>query len=96
MLFDQTGADAFVKRVEQLMSGPEGLVRWYLSAIDELAREGQVGICSIHGLGWCEVDDLGDLEHASAMVGRWRRNTAAMEARDQHPASRQGVRLPPD
>ncbi len=71
MVFDEAGADAFVQRVERLMAGPDGLARWYLSAIDELAREGQVGIASIHGLGWCEVDDLDDLAHAERAVQSW-------------------------
>jgi choline kinase len=76
MKFTQAGAEAFVTRVEQLMGGPDGLARWYLSAIDELARAGQVGICSIHGLGWCEVDDLDDLRHAGKAVDQWRRQAA--------------------
>ena len=39
MVFDQVGADAFVNKVESLMAGPDGLARWYLSAIDELAMD---------------------------------------------------------
>jgi len=76
MAFDQSGAQAFVDRVERLMSGPDGLARWYLSAIDELAREGKVGIASIHGLGWCEVDDQDDLVHAARTVGDWAASAA--------------------
>lgn len=72
MRFNQAGADAFVARVEALMQGPDGLARWYLSAIDELARTGLVSICSIHGHGWCEVDDLDDLRHAETVVSGWR------------------------
>jgi choline kinase len=71
MAFSQAGAEAFVRRVERLMGGPDGLVRWYLTAIDELAREGCVGIASIHGLGWCEVDDIDDLAHAERAVRDW-------------------------
>ena len=33
MVFNQTGADAFVQKVECLMTGADGLARWYLSAI---------------------------------------------------------------
>lgn len=76
MIFNQAGADAFVNKVEQLMGGPDGLARWYLSAIDELARVGQVGICSIQGHGWCEVDDLDDLEHAETAIISWRRQAS--------------------
>lgn len=80
MVFSHAGAEAFVGKVEQLMGGPDGLARWYLSAIDELARAGLVGMCSIHGLGWCEVDDLDDLEHAGTAVSRWRQATAESES----------------
>lgn len=71
MVFDKSGADAFVKKIEKLMRGPDGLVRWYLSAIDELAMEGFVGVSSIHGLGWCEVDDPKDFSHAEHAVRSW-------------------------
>lgn len=73
MLFNPVGAAAFVSRIESLMGGPDGLARWYLSAIDELARTGLVNICSIHGHGWCEVDDLDDLRHAEVTVSAWRK-----------------------
>lgn len=79
MVFNQAGADAFVRKIENLMGGPDGLARWYLSAIDELAGEGQVGICSIHDFGWCEVDDLDDLEHAELAVKSWRKQSASPE-----------------
>ena len=62
MLFNEKGASRFRARLEQIMRRDEGNARWYLSAIDELAQEGGVGICNIHGHGWCEVDEdcLGD------------------------------------
>jgi choline kinase len=71
MVFNQVGADAFVHKVESLMAGPDGLSRWYLSAIDELAATGQVGFSCIEGLGWCEVDDLADFTHAEKVVRSW-------------------------
>ena len=71
MVFNQKGADAFVKKVENRMAGPDGLVHWYLSAIDELATEDLVGISSINGSGWCEIDDLADLTHAERTVSGW-------------------------
>jgi hypothetical protein len=49
----------------------DGLTRWYLSAIDELAQAGVVGISSIHGLSWCEVDDPVDLAYAETVVKTW-------------------------
>jgi choline kinase len=72
MVFNQAGANAFVNKVESLMAGPDGLARWYLSAIDELAMAGVVGISSIQGLSWCEVDDLADFAHAEKTVRGWR------------------------
>lgn len=74
MVFNQVGADAFVRKVESLMAGPDGLARWYLSAIDELASVGLVGISSIHGHDWCEVDDLADFTHAEKTVRKWRKS----------------------
>ncbi len=71
MYFDATGADIFVKKVEALMRQGDGLTRWYLSAIDELAQAGMVGISSIHGLSWCEVDDPVDLAYAETVVKTW-------------------------
>ena len=44
MIFNRSGAKAFVEKVESLMSSPDGLARWYLSAIDEMAVTGMVGI----------------------------------------------------
>ncbi|MCP4046158.1 MAG: phosphocholine cytidylyltransferase family protein [Gammaproteobacteria bacterium] len=73
MVFNQKGAEAFVNKVETLMAGTGGLVRWYLSAIDELAMAGLVGINSINGSGWCEVDDHADLAYAQMTVSNWDR-----------------------
>jgi len=72
MIFNRAGADAFVQKVEQLIAGPDGLARWYLSAVDKLAAQGLVGISSIEGHDWCEVDGLSDLAHAEKTVRNWR------------------------
>ncbi len=71
MYFNANGAEIFVKKVEELMRQGDGLTRWYLSAIDELAQAGVVGISSIHGLSWCEVDDPVDLAYAETVVKTW-------------------------
>lgn len=71
MYFNHAGAQIFVKKIEELMSQGDGLKRWYLSAIDELAQAGVVGISSIHGLSWCEVDDPVDLAYAETVVKTW-------------------------
>lgn len=71
IIFNRAGADAFVQKIECLMGSPEGLKRWYLSAIDELATADMAGICSIQGYEWCEVDDLADFTEAAKTVRRW-------------------------
>lgn len=73
MVFNEKGAARFRARLEQIMRRDEGNSRWYLSAIDELAQEGGVGVCNIHGHGWCEVDNGADLEHADRVVRGWTR-----------------------
>ena len=71
MVFNRAGAEHFVQLVERLMARPDDLERWYLSAIDELAIAGLVGICSIQGHDWCEVDDIADFKHAENAVRTW-------------------------
>jgi len=88
MIFNRSGAEALVKKVEQLMAGPDGLARWYLSAIDELAGSGLVGICSIQGFEWCEVDDLADLARAEKAVSRWQQRQTMPDVAAIAPSSR--------
>lgn len=71
MVFDQTGANAFTRQLEVMMDKSDALKLWYLSAIDQLAGEGLVGICQIHGMSWCEVDDASDLASAANVVESW-------------------------
>ena len=73
MIFNRPGAGVFVQKVQQLMSGPDGLARWYLSAVDELASEDLVGVSSIQGHDWCEVDEFSDFAHAENAVKNWRK-----------------------
>jgi choline kinase len=71
MVFRGDGVRLFRDRLDLIVRRSEGLGRWYLSAIDELAQEDRVGICPIHGLSWCEVDDARDLARADAVVRTW-------------------------
>ncbi|MFK7913517.1 MAG: sugar phosphate nucleotidyltransferase [Pseudomonadales bacterium] len=71
MVFRQQGPTLFRNKLDQLMRDGSGLGRWYLSAIDELAQDDQVGSCCIESLQWCEVDDASDLAHAVTVVGGW-------------------------
>lgn len=71
MMFDQTGAAAFTEKLEDMMDKADALKLWYLSAIDQLASEGIVGICPVNGLSWCEVDDAADFAAAADVVDQW-------------------------
>lgn len=86
MVFHKTGAEIFVRKIEDLMRQGDGLKRWYLSAIDELAQSRVVGISSIHGLSWCEVDDPVDFAHAEQVVKTWPIRPRAMQAEAVVPA----------
>lgn len=71
MVFNQTGAKAFTEKLEEMMDQSNALKLWYLSAIDQLASDGLVGICPIDDLSWCEVDDAADFAAAAHVVKQW-------------------------
>jgi choline kinase len=73
MIFNQAGADAFTEKLEEMMDKSDALKLWYLSAIDQLAGEGLAGVCKIHGMSWCEVDDASDFAAAADVVKLWPR-----------------------
>jgi len=59
--------------MEAVLRESNGFRRWYLSAVDRLAKNdhGAVGTVSIEGLGWCEVDCPADMARAEALVRRF-------------------------
>lgn len=70
--FTEEGARAFVSEIERLLRSEEGLKRWYLSAIDGIARyQDVVGVRSIEGLDWSELDFPADLDRGVAMTEAW-------------------------
>ena len=71
MTFDAEGARAFREKLEEMMDKADALRLWYLSAIDQLAGEGLVGVCPVNGLSWCEVDDASDFAAAADVVDGW-------------------------
>jgi len=71
MAFRGNGPELFSAKLDAMMRDETGLKRWYLSAVDELAQTGAVGVCSIEGLDWCEIDDANDLAHAATVVVNW-------------------------
>lgn len=75
--FDADGGALFVKTLEAIMRTPEGLKRWYLSVINEIAQHNDVvRVRSIEGLDWAEMDFPEDLVGNRALTARW----AAKEA----------------
>ena len=74
------GYRSWYRRVEHLMRYGEGLKQWYLSAIDDLAQQGQVSVCPIDGLSWCEIDDRADLEQAATVLSAWYADDKAASA----------------
>ena len=71
MAFRGTGPELFSAKLDAMMRDETSLIRWYLSAVDEMAQNGDVGVCSIEGLDWCEIDDAADLAHAATVVANW-------------------------
>lgn len=70
--FSADGAAAFTRTVEGIMRSPEGLKRWYLSVINELAGAGEdVKVVSIEGLDWAEMDFPSDLERNRELTESW-------------------------
>jgi choline kinase len=70
--FSEAGAATFAAGVERVLEKPEGLKRWYLSVIDELARGGvDVRVCSVEGLEWGEMDFPQDVENLTRLSSGW-------------------------
>jgi choline kinase len=71
LAFCGEGPAIFRNQVDQMMRTPEGVERWYLRAIDIIAKGNSVGTVSIEGLAWQEVDFPQDVEAAMALTARW-------------------------
>lgn len=69
--FQNGGGKRFVSAMRAALREQETLKRWYLSIIDGLAKEGGVGLVSIEGLAWSEIDFLRDLPIAESKVSRF-------------------------
>lgn len=70
--FSKPGAARFAAGVEHVLQTPEGLRRWYLSVVDELARDGvDVRVCTIEGLEWGEMDFPQDVENLNRLSAGW-------------------------
>jgi len=71
LAFKGEGPGLFRAAIETAMRRPEGLKLWYLSVIAEIARTGRVGVASIEGLEWGEVDFPADVDGVNALGRRW-------------------------
>ena len=68
LAFRGDGPRHFADAVVRAMMSPTGLKAWYLSVVARLARQGIVKVCSIEGLGWCEIDTPDDLARAERLA----------------------------
>ncbi len=71
-VFRGTGAKAYVNELELAMRDPQGLRRWFPSAVGSLAKKIEVRAIPIDGLRWCEVDFPIDLQGARRLVAEWK------------------------
>ncbi len=68
--FTTDGAALMKSAMETVLREADGFRRWYLSAVDLLAKNdfGAVAAVSIEGLGWCEVDCPADMARAETLI----------------------------
>ncbi|MCR5880399.1 NTP transferase domain-containing protein [Phenylobacterium sp. J367] len=79
--FSPAGGARFVAAIDAVIRSPGGLKRWYLSAIDEIAKaSGVVTVQSIEGLEWGEMDFPADYEANSELTARWAANASKQTA----------------
>ncbi len=70
--FDAEGAALFTSIVDAALRTPEGLKRWYLSVINQIAQEYDVvRVQSIQGLDWAEMDFPEDLPRNRELAASW-------------------------
>ena len=68
ILFRDRGPMMFRDAIKKALRDPSSQRKWYLSVIDEMARNIPVWTCAVRGLQWCEVDYRADLEQAEIVV----------------------------
>jgi len=70
-IFRGTGPRAFVETLEEVHGQPDGNHRWYLSAVDLMAKRGLVRATWVDGLGYAEIDYPEDVARAETLVSEW-------------------------
>ncbi len=68
LYFRGMGPALFRDHLDRQMKQGTGLRLWFLSVVDELAKQSLVRACGIRGLRWCEIDFKRDLENAESVV----------------------------
>lgn len=71
LVFKDDGGQRFCAGLDRRLRLEGGLRCWYLSVVDELAGDGVVGVASIHGRQWAEVDFPMDVARAEALARGW-------------------------
>jgi L-glutamine-phosphate cytidylyltransferase len=71
-VFRGAGCRAYVDELELAMHDPQGLRRWFPSAVGSLAKKIPVHTIPIGDLRWCEVDFPIDLQGARQLVAEWK------------------------
>jgi L-glutamine-phosphate cytidylyltransferase len=70
-VFRGDGGAHYVAELELAMRDPQGLKRWFPSAVGSLAKKTAIGVIEITGLRWSEVDFPVDLQQARQLVSSW-------------------------
>jgi L-glutamine-phosphate cytidylyltransferase len=70
-VFRGDGGAHYVAELELAMRDPQGLKRWFPSAVGSLAKKTTIGVIEITGLRWSEVDFPVDLQQARQLVSGW-------------------------
>jgi choline kinase len=70
-LYRVQGPELFCDAVTTMLREPDGVRRWYLSAVNLLATRGLVHAVPVGDAGWGEIDYVHDLRRAEALVAGW-------------------------
>jgi L-glutamine-phosphate cytidylyltransferase len=70
-IFRGEGPAHYAAELQLALRDPQGLKRWFPSAIGSLAKKIPVGVVEITGLRWSEVDFPIDLLQARQLVAGW-------------------------
>lgn len=76
LTFRGSGVGMFRQAVELALADPSGVENWYLSVVDALARQTEVGAVAVDGMPSAEVDYPADLPIAEALASSWRARMA--------------------